>query len=78
MTDMTQMLNSLENSMKLQMRAKAEKRAGKAAKDKKEFQEKLMRASVSEMELDGIASKAKGSEDAVRRDQLTGMMMAGF
>ena len=67
-----------EDAMKLQMQAKAEKRAEKAAREKKEFQEKLMRAAASEMELDGLASKAKGSDDAVRRDQLIGMMMAGF
>lgn len=78
MTDMTQMLDSMENAMRLQMQAKAEKRAEKAAREKKEFQEKLMRAAASEMELDGLASKAKGSDDAVRRDQLIGMMMAGF
>ncbi|MCI9199018.1 MAG: hypothetical protein HFI03_01085 [Lachnospiraceae bacterium] len=78
MTDITQMLDSMEDAMKLQMQAKAEKRAEKAAREKKEFQEKLMRAAASEMELDGLASKAKGSDDAVRRDQLIGMMMAGF
>ena len=78
MTDITQMLDSMEDAMKLQMQAKAGKRAEKAAREKKEFQEKLMRAAASEMELDGLASKAKGSDDAVRRDQLIGMMMAGF
>ncbi len=78
MTDMTQMLHSMENAMRLQNQAKAERRAEKAAKDKKEFQEKLMRAASSDIELSGIASKAKGSEDAVRRDQLIGLMMAGF
>ncbi len=78
MTDMTQMLNSMEDAMKLQMRKKKKKRAQKAEKKKKEFQEKLMRAAASEMELDGLSSKAKGSDDAVRRDQLVGMMMAGF
>ncbi len=78
MTDITQMLDSMEDAMKLQMQAKAEKRAEKAAREKKEFQEKLMRASASKVELDGLASKAKGSDDAVRRDQLIGMMMAGF
>ena len=78
MTDITQMLDSMEDAMKLQMQAKAEKRTEKAAREKKEFQEKLMRAAASEMELDGLASKAKGSDDAVRRDQLIGMMMAGF
>ena len=37
-----------------------------------------MRAAASEMELYSLASNAKGSDDAVRRDQLIGMMMAGF
>ena len=37
-----------------------------------------MRAATSEVELDGKASKVKGAEDAVRRDQLMGLMMAGF
>ncbi len=78
MTDMTQMLHSMENAMRLQNQAKAERRAEKAAKDKKEFQEKLMRAASSEAELDGLSMKAKGSEDAVQRDQLIGLMMAGF
>ena len=78
MTDMRQVLDSMENAMKLQYQARAERRAEKAAQEKKEFQEKLMRAAASEVELDGMASKAKGTEDAVRRDQLVGMMMAGF
>ena len=37
-----------------------------------------MRATVSQTELDGMVSKVKGREDAVQRDQLIGMMMAGF
>lgn len=78
MTDMTQMLNSMENAMKLQNQAKAERRARKAEQEKKEFREKLMRAAASEMELDGMASKVKGADDAVQRDQLIGLMMAGF
>lgn len=78
MNDMEQMLHSMEDAMKLQMQAKAEKRAEKAALEKKEFQEKLMRAAASKIELDGMASKAKGSDDAVRRDQLIGLMMSGF
>lgn len=78
MTDMTQMLHSMENAMRLQNQARAEKRAEKAAQERKEFQEKLMRAASGDLELDGIASKAKGSEDAVQRDQLIGLMMAGF
>lgn len=78
MTDMTQMLHSMENAMRLQNQARAEKRAEKAAQERKEFQEKLMRAASGGLELDGMASKAKGSEDAVQRDQLIGLMMAGF
>jgi len=78
MTDMTQMLHSMENAMRLQNQARAEKRAEKAAQERKEFQEKLMRAASGDLELDGMASKAKGSEDAVQRDQLIGLMMAGF
>ena len=35
MTDMTQMLHSMENAMRLQNQAQAERRAEKAAKDKK-------------------------------------------
>ena len=76
--DMRQMMASMDEAMKLQNRASAERRAEKAAQEKKEFQEKLMRAATSEVELDGKASKVKGAEDAVRRDQLMGLMMAGF
>lgn len=78
MTDMTPMLRSMEDAMKLQMRAKAERRAEKAAREKKEFQEKLMRASANKIELDGKATRVKGTDDAVLRDQLMGMLMAGF
>lgn len=78
MNDMTQMLHSMEQSIRLRNRAKAERRAARAEQEKREFQEKLMRAAASKMELEGMASKAKGSEDAVQRDQLIGMMMAGF
>ena len=44
----------------------------------KEFKEKLTRAAVSKMELEGMASNIKGTEDAVRRDQLMALMMAGM
>lgn len=77
-TDMTPMLNAMENSIKLRQQAKAERRAEKAAQEKKEFLEKLMRAASSDVELDGMASKIKGSDDAVQRDQLMGFLMAGF
>lgn len=74
MTDMRQLMDSMENTLKLQNRARAERRAEKAERDKKEFQEKLRRAAVSKMELEELASKAKGSDDAVQRDQLVNLM----
>ncbi|MCI9221181.1 MAG: hypothetical protein HFH94_15920 [Lachnospiraceae bacterium] len=74
MTDMTQMLYTMENNLRLQNRARAERRARKAEQEKKEFQEKLLEAAASKIELDGMAAKAKGSQDAVQRDQLIGMM----
>ncbi|MDE7269307.1 MAG: hypothetical protein K2N81_02410 [Acetatifactor sp.] len=73
-TDMKQIINSMENSIKLRNRARAEKRAEEAEQKKKEFEEKLMRAAASQVELDGMAAKVKGAEDAVRRDQLLGLM----
>ena len=78
MNDMMQMLHSMEQSITLQNRARAERRAAKAEQDKREFQEKLMRAAASKIELDGMASSVKGKQDAVQRDQLIAMMTAGF
>lgn len=75
MNDMTELLHSMENTLKLQNRARAERRAQKAEQEKKEFQEKLMRAAINKMELEGKASKVKGADDAVCRDQLIAMMM---
>lgn len=75
---MRQYLDSMENSIKLQCQARAERRADEAEREKRAFQEKLMRAAVTETELDGMVSKIKGRQDAVQRDQLIGMMMAGF
>ncbi len=77
MTDMTQILYSMENSIKLQNRARAQRRAAKAEQEKKAFQEKLMRAEANKLELEGLASKVKGSDDAVCRDQLISML-SGF
>lgn len=74
MTDMTQMMHTMEQTLRLQNRARAERRARKAEEDKRDFQRKLMEAAASKVELDGLASKAKGSQDAVQRDQLLGMM----
>ncbi len=74
MIDMRQLMNSMENTIKLQNRARAQRRAEEAERNKKEFQEKLMQAAVSKAELEGLASKAKGSDDAVQRDQLVALM----
>ncbi|MCM1542291.1 MAG: hypothetical protein NC121_13655 [Blautia sp.] len=74
MTDMRQLMASMENTLKLQNRARAQRRAEEAERDKKEFQEKLMRAAASKIELEELASKAKGSDDAVQRDQLVNLM----
>ncbi len=74
-TDMEQMIDSMKNTIKLQNRARAERRAEEAEQERKEFKEKLMRAAASEVELDGMASKVKGTSDAVQRDQLIGLMM---
>ncbi len=75
--DMSQLLDSMENSIKLQGRAKAEKRARQAEREQKEFKEKLMRVASSQMELEGMAQKVKGTDAAVQRDQLVGLM-GGF
>lgn len=76
--DMRQTLDSMERAIILQSQARAEKRAEQAEQKEKEFQEKLMRAATSKAELDGMASEVKGKEDAVRRDQLMCMMLAGL
>lgn len=73
-TDMKQLIDSMEKSIKLRNRARAAKRADEAEQKKKEFEEKLMRASAGKIELDGMSAKVKGAEDAVRRDQLMGLM----
>lgn len=72
---MKETLNSMETAMKLRNQAKAERRADDAERAKRAFQEKLMIAAASKMELDGMVSNVKGTEDAVLRDQLMGMMM---
>ncbi len=75
---MAQVLDSMENAVRLRSQARAEKRAEEAEAAKRDFQEKLMLAATTKTELDSMASKAKGAHDAVVRDQLMGMMMAGF
>ncbi len=75
--DMRQLLDSMENTIRLQGRARAEKRARQAEREQKEFKEKLMRIASSQMVLEGIAQKVKGTDAAVQRDQLIGLM-GGF
>lgn len=75
---MAQVLDSMENAVKLRNQARAEQRAEEAEQAQKAFQRKLMLAAATETELDSMASKAKGSHDAVLRDQLMGLMMSGL
>ena len=51
--DMKQWYVSMENAIKLQGRARAQKRARQAENEQKEFKEKLMRAANSQVESDG-------------------------
>ena len=76
-TDMKQVLDSMENALRLQIQADSERRATKAEQAEKEFKEKLMEIAASKARLDAEASNVKGAQDAVRRDQLMALMMAG-
>ena len=78
MDPMKQVLDSMENSIRLRSQARAERRAEEAAQQKRDFEAKLLLAEATKTELDSISSKVKGTQDAVQRDQLIGMMMAGF
>ena len=75
--DMQKLIYSMENTIKQQGRARAERRARRAEQEQEDFQEKLMRLAASQVELDGIAAKKKGTDAAVQRDQLIGLM-GGF
>ena len=75
--DMKQLMDSMQNSIKLRSRARAEERARRAEQEQEEFKEKLMRIATSQMELDSMAGKIKGTDAAVQRDQLIGLM-GGF
>lgn len=75
---MRQVLDSMETSVKLRCQARAQRRAEEAERERRTFQEKLMRAAVTKTESDSMVSAVKGRENAVQRDQLIGMMMAGF
>lgn len=76
--DINNVLDSMENALRLQIQANAKRRSAKAEQEEKEFKEKLTRAYTSKMELEGKVSGVKGAQDAVRRDQLMTLMMAGF
>lgn len=67
-------MDTMEDTIKLQNRANAERRAKKAEQEQKEFEKKLMRAAASKAELEGLASKIKGSDNAVLRDQLVNLV----
>lgn len=78
MTAMKQVFDSMETSVKLRSQARAERRAEEAERAKQAFKEKLMLSANSKLQLDAAASSVKGAQDAVQRDQLMIMMMAGF
>lgn len=78
MTAMKQVMDSMELSIKLRNQARAERRAEDAENARRDFQKKLLRAANSKLELEAEVSGVKGAEDAVQRDQLMFMMMAGF
>lgn len=77
-SEMQQVLDSMEYAVKTRSQASAERRAEEAEQEKKAFLEKLRLAEATKTELDSQASKAKGAQDAVVRDQLMGFLMAGF
>ncbi|MCM1175959.1 MAG: hypothetical protein NC341_13035 [Blautia sp.] len=77
-SEMQQVIDSMEYAVKTRSQAKAERRAGEAEQEKKAFLEKLRLAEAAKTELDSRASKVKGAQDAVVRDQLMGLLMAGF
>lgn len=72
--EMRKWMDTMEDTIKLQNRANAERRAKKAEQEQKEFEKKLMRAAASKAELEGLASKIEGSDNAVLRDQLVNLV----
>lgn len=77
-SQMQQVVNSMENAVRMRSQARAERRAKEAEQAKKAFLEKLRLAETTKTELESQASKAKGAQDAVVRDQLMGFLMTGF
>ncbi len=68
-TDIRQVLDSMEHSLKLQIQANAERRSERAEREEKEFKEKLIQAQANKLEVESMASSVKGTQEAVRRDQ---------
>lgn len=77
-SEMQQVVDSMENAVRMRSQARAERRAKEAEQAKKAFLEKLRHAETTKTELDSQAAKAKGAQDAVVRDQLMGFLMTGF
>ena len=77
-SEMQQVVDSMQYAEKMRSQARAERRAEEAEQEKIDFLEKLRLAEATKTELDSQASKAKGTQDAVVRDQLMGLLMAGF
>lgn len=77
-SEMQKVVDSMEYAVKMRGQARAERRSEEAEQEKKAFLEKLRLAEATKTELDSQASKAKGAQDAVVRDQLMGFLMAGF
>ena len=72
--EMRTMLDSMEEAIKARNRADRERRAKKAEREREEFEEKLMRAVANKAELERMASKVKGSDNVVQRDQLVSLL----
>lgn len=74
LADMRKLIDTMEDAVKKQNQANAESRAKKAKREQEEFEEKLMRVAASKAELQGLASKIKGSENATLRDQFVNLI----
>ena len=77
-TAQTQIFDSMEHALRMQIQANAERRSARAEREEREFKEKLMRAAASKMEIEGMVAGVKGTQDAVSRDQIMKMMLSGF
>ena len=64
-SEMQQVVDSMEYAVKMRSQARAERRAEEAEQEKKDFLEKLRLAEATKTELDSQASKAKGTQVAI-------------